>query len=113
MCAVTCATPPVWRSEDNFKEFLFYHICPGDLIQVVRLEGKHLHPLSHFISPVLRISTEGNRCQGFRAQIGRRQQSSTKNADFQVGQRPSKGESSAAISWGDTSCLWEDYRKVV
>lgn len=68
----------------------------GDLTQVVRLEGKHCYPLSHLISPVMRISTVGNRCQGLRAQQGKDTESNKEREDLQAEQKPSMGDQSCS-----------------
>lgn len=59
MYVLTCAPSLVWWPEDKYGVSL-----------LIRLKGKHCYPLSHLISPVMRISTVGNRSQGLRAKQG-------------------------------------------
>lgn len=44
----------LWQSEDNLWEsaFSFYNVGSGDGTQIIRLGGKHIHPLSRFYCPI-------------------------------------------------------------
>lgn len=46
-----CVMVGIWRSDKNLREStLFYCVGLKDPIQVIRLGGKHLYPLSHVAS---------------------------------------------------------------
>ena len=53
VCVSVCISHIVLRSEDNLKHLVLWvgsGACgPGDEAQVLRADGKHLSPLSHFV----------------------------------------------------------------
>lgn len=48
-CVYVCATACIWRSEENFGEFVlsFHIVCPGDTAQVVRLGDRGFNSWDH------------------------------------------------------------------
>lgn len=47
-----CKCMHVWRPKDSMEELLLsYHVDSGDQIQVIRLGGKRLYPLSQLTGP--------------------------------------------------------------
>lgn len=94
MYVLTCAPSLMWGPEDNFKEFLSYLMCLGDLAQAVRLEGKHLYSLSNLISPVMRIPLWGTGVRVSGPKQGEDTESNKECEDLQAGQKPSIGNQS-------------------